>query len=412
MLNISTNDVVVESNRVACNWVQSNRIETIESAMRHYERVESLNEIHGFLMCDCPRLNCSQKSEFLSALQFLEGQHIEFDQIWMQWIEDSRIRVDDVLEVVSLNLRTMVPEIVNAEPPEAKRDTSIELHRLAISSVCRGLIRLAEAYYNWEPSKPLVSIPWAVNMPRYPELKDHVTPGLIIRDLETQIGAALNISQILYEENGRKYSEDDGDPPYVEALHWRSSTRETLLQFKTIDVVGEFDRITRSMPWVSSPFIEKSHELALRFLKPAHEYLQGLRNRMVEFNETTGTQETYPVVMHIRDNKFYGSQIAAQLTTLNSTIKGVEHAGNQAIADALTSLQKAIAEDRTLSDENRAELVDNVSLLAESAQLAPEKRRQGLLRASVSALSHAAKGAESLRVVWDKVGDPIYKFFF
>jgi hypothetical protein len=87
-------------------------------------------------------------------------------------------------------------------------------------------------------------------------------------------------------------------------------------------------------------------------------------------------------------------KMADQLTAIS--IVG----GNPDVAKALREVGQAVLDETSLDEQTRTELVENVDDLGEQAQLPPEQRKRGRLRAAIVTLSTAAAAGSKLHETW------------
>ena len=80
------------------------------------------------------------------------------------------------------------------------------------------------------------------------------------------------------------------------------------------------------------------------------------------------------------------------------------------IADALKNLAERVA-GCTLPAQNRLEIIENLVLVGQQAELAPEKRKRGLVKAALSYVKHGMQTSEPLYDAWLTFGHTLENHF-
>ncbi|WP_162002128.1 hypothetical protein [Streptomyces violaceusniger] len=266
-----------------------------------------------------------------------------------------------------------------------------------ISERCQRKFRVREL---------VLDVPGQVHPPRHARVNEGMLARLLAEDIAELIeaGEALETSSAIrvpaVDAWQREWSEALSglqEVSAVDAWQWQASK---VLAGLTAEVSAGFSAFPRgSLSWKSHPLVADPDALSRAYLSLSLGYLKEVQERMPDYAEASGQEPR--VSMNISGNTIYGGQFAAQIANIDSTIAGVAQQGSHEVADALKALEQAVLSQGGLDEEQRRDLLDNVSYLAEAAQTPPEQRNRGILRSILSALNVAAASGSDLRHALD-----------
>ncbi|WP_370072874.1 hypothetical protein [Streptacidiphilus sp. MAP5-3] len=141
--------------------------------------------------------------------------------------------------------------------------------------------------------------------------------------------------------------------------------------FLTDEVGDRFSRVIEGSAEISRwPDGAVSHEvrrrLCLSYMALVLNYLTEVSQNMPEYTDRSGMGDKPKVV-----NNFHAAasvMIAEKIQNINSTISAVSLRGDDALATKIQALSRAIQEEPALSDEQRADLLDDVDEMADAAK--------------------------------------------
>lgn len=138
----------------------------------------------------------------------------------------------------------------------------------------------------------------------------------------------------------------------------------------------------------------------------AIDYLEDLRNRMPDYMKASG-QVPGGDSINIVGSTIHGS-VAVRLQAINSTISGIVQQGNENTGSALKALEHAVVGEKSIDDDLRNELLENLETLTEEAAKKPADRKRGMLKAIMNSFKSAAvNGPEIAKALegWGQVLD-------
>jgi hypothetical protein len=249
-----------------------------------------------------------------------------------------------------------------------------------------------------DPALSVVRVPADIRPPRYARLPDGVSARLLATDLADAIrdGQALDAALAARRKNWRD----------VDA--WRQAADPALGQAPAPDGAGyrEIDEFRRDLRRCASPLIADPYALARAYLVVRLAYLQEVLERMPDYADASGQSPVPPVSITIRDSTVTGSQIAGQITNIDSVIAGV---ADTKVAAALTALQQAVRSQQSLDDAERSALLASVETLAEAAQPTADDRARRAAASALTALTFAAKVGGALSQAMTTWGDVLHR---
>ena len=86
---------------------------------------------------------------------------------------------------------------------------------------------------------------------------------------------------------------------------------------------------------------------------------------------------------------------------------GLRQAGQAPLAEALKNVFAGCG----LPPQNRQEMIENLAFVGQQAQLVPEKRKRGVLRAALAYVKHTMQASEALNDAWLTFGHTVENFF-
>jgi len=114
--------------------------------------------------------------------------------------------------------------------------------------------------------------------------------------------------------------------------------------------------------------------------------------------------------IHIQNSNVANLNLGSQLGTITANLQAIS-AGDESerhFARALEELTQAVLSEKALQQNEKQEVVDAISTLAEQAAKKPEERSKVTLKAIATWLPTAISAASNLMTLWDKLG-PIIK---
>jgi hypothetical protein len=97
-----------------------------------------------------------------------------------------------------------------------------------------------------------------------------------------------------------------------------------------------------------------------------------------------------------------------QVDTAVGTLK---QQGDANLAGAFTELTEAVAEDATLGDQQKKEIVELLSTLASEATVPQTERRKTLIKTVFDKLGLLAGGVATLKAAWERLSPTIAQLF-
>jgi hypothetical protein len=113
--------------------------------------------------------------------------------------------------------------------------------------------------------------------------------------------------------------------------------------------------------------------------------------------------------IHIENSNVANLNFGSQIGTINAALQHISEGdqSQQEFAHALEEFTQAVVFAK-LADDDKKEVVEALSTIAEQAAKKPEERSKGNLKAVVAWIPHAVSTAAHLTALWDKFG-PIIK---
>lgn len=96
---------------------------------------------------------------------------------------------------------------------------------------------------------------------------------------------------------------------------------------------------------------------------------------------------------------------------ISSNVSMLAESGNTEIAEALKKVTEAVAESTGLSDEDRADVLQNLEELSRQAALEPNQRKAGVIKSILLGISSTLAAAGGSAEVWSTWGPAIRAYF-
>jgi hypothetical protein len=104
------------------------------------------------------------------------------------------------------------------------------------------------------------------------------------------------------------------------------------------------------------------------------------------------------------------SAIRASMADLVNAVTGLQQSGQVDVAQALKNLAERVL-GCDLLPQTRHEIIENLVFIGQQAQMLPEKRKRGVVKAALSYLKHAMQPVEPLHDAWHTHGRTLENFF-
>ncbi|MBS7812291.1 hypothetical protein [Roseococcus pinisoli] len=111
------------------------------------------------------------------------------------------------------------------------------------------------------------------------------------------------------------------------------------------------------------------------------------------------------------DNSTVGVVNTGQVQSMDVNMTIMKQGGNAKLGQALAAFTEAILKSQQLQDQQRAEMVDQVSFLSDQAVAAAKDRKPGVIKATLTSLATAAGGLVSLSEAWDILRPLLASYF-
>jgi len=104
------------------------------------------------------------------------------------------------------------------------------------------------------------------------------------------------------------------------------------------------------------------------------------------------------------------SAIRASMADLVSAVTGLQQSGQAPVSQALKNLAERVL-GCDLMPQTRQEIIENLVFIGQQAQMLPEKRKRGVLKAVLLFLKQAMQPVEPLNDAWHTHGRNLENFF-
>lgn len=248
-------------------------------------------------------------------------------------------------------------------------------------------------------SGPTLVIP----APTHPPLHGKLQDGHNARVLTSQLDAMRQTGDTLSENLAVRRANPSSIRTWI---HDVSSILELIIAAERghPGTTRQFESLFEGFDAATGPLVSNGYAIARAYTTLGISYLSEVLDHMENYAETSGQGNIGPSIT-ITGGQFYGGQFAAQINNMNTAISNVAHGGSEQIAEALKSTADAVLADRSIDNEQRRDLLDNLTDLASAAEEAPAQRNRGRIRAALGALTAAATTAVGVEKALDTWGD-------
>jgi hypothetical protein len=104
------------------------------------------------------------------------------------------------------------------------------------------------------------------------------------------------------------------------------------------------------------------------------------------------------------------SAIRASMADLVNAVTGLQQSGQVDMSQALKYLAERALSCEVLP-QARQEIIENLVFVGQQAQMLPEKRKRGVVRAALAYVKHVMQTVEPLNEAWLTFGRTIENFF-
>ena len=104
------------------------------------------------------------------------------------------------------------------------------------------------------------------------------------------------------------------------------------------------------------------------------------------------------------------SAIRASMADLVNAVTGLQQSGQLDVSQALKNLAERVL-GCDLLPQTRQEMIENLVFIGQQAQILPEKRKRGVVKAVLSFLKRAMQPVEPLHDAWHTHGRTLENFF-
>jgi hypothetical protein len=104
------------------------------------------------------------------------------------------------------------------------------------------------------------------------------------------------------------------------------------------------------------------------------------------------------------------SAIRASMADLVSAVSGLHQSGQLDVSHALKNLAERVL-GCDLLPQTRQEIIENLVFIGQQAQVLPEKRKRGVVKAVLSYIKHVMQPVEPLNDAWHTHGRTLENFF-
>lgn len=255
----------------------------------------------------------------------------------------------------------------------------------AIHNIYGMLVQIAEICREARVVGPVLHVPDPTHPPRHGKLADGVLARNVAEDLSAVIaqGRALD----------RDLAAGTRSLPALKA--WADSLFDgDALRGFDVNCGAMLQNLSRGVMTCGDPAVPDSAVLARAHLAFALEFLEELMDRLPDYAEASGQGKPRDPVTVIANNS--NVSVADTVNNIGTVIQAVADRGDAGVADALRALTAAIERDQELTQNLRAQLLDNVADVADAVAAPNEPRRRSRARAAMTAIATAAGASSEL----------------
>jgi hypothetical protein len=125
-------------------------------------------------------------------------------------------------------------------------------------------------------------------------------------------------------------------------------------------------------------------------------FLERLRQQLDVYMRPEGVPPEIPGNLSFHIGQVGQLNVAREVRNVNSTISAIGQQNPPQVREAFERLTRAVAEDPSLTDQQKTEKLQQVKLLADQASLPREQRAAGLITAVLAALKQAGETGTAL----------------
>ena len=111
------------------------------------------------------------------------------------------------------------------------------------------------------------------------------------------------------------------------------------------------------------------------------------------------------------DNSVVGAINTGNVKAIDVSLSHLHDGGNDKAKSALQNLTQATIDDRTISAEQKNELIEQIAFLSSQAAAPAQDRKSGLIKASLGAVNTTAQTVGGIATAW-QAAEPILKSIF
>lgn len=264
----------------------------------------------------------------------------------------------------------------------------------------------------------------ALHPPKFARLRENVVAETVAERLATLIAEGINQYEV------------------ARAQIWPGISRESMLNlrfegslfgFVTEEVSRRYRRVTRGLAHVEqlayttdqtrySEYREIAAGIHQRIYSAqvaiAVNYLAEVLELMPDYAEASGQgKRRDPVTVYGHVGTLYSEvsnsnvSVADTVNSIGTTIGVIDDRGDSSVAAAIRALAEAIQHDPELTEDLRAQLLDNVADVADAAVEPAEPRKRSRARAAMTAITTAASASSHLAQAVGSWHDVLGKLF-
>ena len=102
------------------------------------------------------------------------------------------------------------------------------------------------------------------------------------------------------------------------------------------------------------------------------------------------------------ENSAIGILNTGSIQTIDSSVTALNQSGQGELATAIRTLTEAVANTKTVEEEQRSKILEMLSVLASESTLPKEKRRKAAMGPLVVSLAEIIQGIDALGNIWAK----------
>ncbi|MGW2448413.1 hypothetical protein [Streptomyces sp. NPDC001675] len=281
-------------------------------------------------------------------------------------------------------------------------DASVSDLRALLEDLHRGLITVADTLVRSIPRPPLLP---EKHPPTFARLHDAVVAETVAENLAALIDEGLSQYRAVLKGGG---------PGSDRSLTLGERFSNALKAFLTHEVWQRYDAATHGFEFLTRRMREGHDERDSPRSKAIHQrlfasyaaiginYLAEVLDLMPNYAEASGQGPrrdpitVYGNVGAIGEVNNSNVTVAHVVSDIGMSAKAIADRGDTGIATAVRALAEAVQQDRQLTEDVRAQLLDHVADVADAAAAPDEPRRLSRARAALAAITEAAGASTRL----------------